>query len=141
MNNKFLVIIFFIFNSQLIISERILKMKDIAKSSYVPVKLGETFTIEIESDDQEINHTWILENGVELAKKNIVYPFNLKKDSSVDFYHNIGKERREVGRIYHFKFESKKSGDVELMFVKKIKDKVVEKKPINIKISNQIKDL
>jgi len=125
---------------------RIVKLKDFTgENSYLPVKCGQKFTIEIEGNPTT-GFQWSLESKSESVKDKLLTPLNLNEKNQGEFYsYNKKSEDTELkrlgaGGIYHFKFQSdeKKSGYEELTFIHKRPwtDEGSIKQKITVKVVN-----
>ncbi len=87
------------------------------ENAYLPVKVGEKFTIEI-NGNPTTGYLWILEKG---NKESLLTPLNLNENSSGEYFsHNTDDGRVGVGGIYHFKFQAgENSGEETLVFLNK----------------------
>lgn len=126
---------------------RILNLNDIKDlDSYIPIKLGQKFIIEIEGNPTT-GYMWSLENHDNLKNSNLVTPLNLDEHHSAEYYgKNYDKKTVQdekvrlsgTGGIYHFKFQanSEKIGEETLNFVYKRswENDGQSRKSINLKI-------
>jgi predicted secreted protein len=130
MNILFLIIFIILAYSKIKSNDeefRIVKLKDFTgENSYLPVKCGQKFTIEIEGNPTT-GFQWSLESKSESIKDKLLTPLNLNEKNQGDYYSYNKKsadseiKRLGVGGIYHFKFQSdeNKSGYEELAFIYK----------------------
>ena len=141
----FLIIIFFHENLTLIIQEsnagvRVVKLADFVENgSYLPVKSGEDFIIEIEGNPST-GYKWALENAEVVAKNKVLFPLNLDTNGSGLFY-NSNKEKSMLNGIYHFHFNTKKQGNEKLIFSYYKESQQSIKKTIEIHVRDVKKDL
>ena len=128
--------------------DRIIRLKELNLSdeeTYIPVKSGQKFTIELEGNITT-GYSWFLATPEKLEESNLLKPTNLKENHSAEYY-TIGDKtnndqevrRMGVGGIFHFKFlAGEKSGHEKLTFVYKRpwseEDKI--QKSINVKVVN-----
>lgn len=119
---------------------RVVRLRDLLEKSYLPVKFGEKFLIEIE--ERMINHfKWKLHpnhrNSKHPEELKLITPINL--DST-----NIGETfTREEKGVFHFKFEAGSvSGHEEVKFQKLdySHGKVKSEKKITISVSSAEKE-
>lgn len=92
------------------IEQRIVKIKDINLSddTYIPVKTGQEFIIELEGNPTT-GYSWFLLNPEKLNQENLLKATNLDKNNSGEFYSANSTENEEIrrmgaGGIFHFKF-------------------------------------
>lgn len=135
-----ILLIFCIF-SNLVLGERIIKLSDFKEeNSYLPVKRGQTFTIEIEGNPSR-GRIWKVDEPEKLAINNLLFPVNLDKDQSAVFYSSKGDQSNFSNGFYHFQFRASNhsNGHEKINFVfvdtneEKSKQKVI-KKSINIHV-------
>jgi predicted secreted protein len=131
---------------------RIIRLKELnldSKETYVPVKSGHNFTIELEGNPTT-GYSWFLETPEKLEKEGLLIPKNLNDKNSGEYYrrNEVDKNKNEVnklgsGGIYHFKFlAGEKNGHEEITFIYKRPWKTdaeasnLIKKSINVKVVN-----
>lgn len=128
--------------------ERIIKLKDLDlenKETYIPVKSGQFFTIELEGNPST-GYGWFVEDPEKLEREGLLKAKNLDKNNSGEYYRKeeeiFSTENEPIrlggGGIYHFKFLAEKNGHEEITFIYKRPwdntDQV--KKTLNIKVVN-----
>ena len=135
MNKKILLIAIFltiIFQNIVLIKseeDRIIRMKELnldSKETYIPVKSGQKFTIEIEGNPST-GYSWFLETPEKIERSGLLKATNLNKHNSGDYYRSseLNKNETEVlrvgsGGLFHFKFlAGEKSGHEEITFIYK----------------------
>ena len=132
-----LTLIYLIFHFFTAKSEKLIKLIDLLDSdSYIPVKRGQIFIIEIEGNPSE-GKVWTVDDPKRLISSNLINPLNLDDNNSSPFY-NSEVQSDFANGFYHFKFKSSKRnfGHEQITFVYKNKDRII-KKTINIHIINQ----
>jgi len=109
--------------------DRIIRLKELNLSdeeTYIPVKSGQKFTIELEGNITT-GYSWFLETPEKLQESNLLKPLNLKENYSADYY-TLGSNKNEQeeikrlgsGGIFHFKFlAGENNGHEKLVFVYK----------------------
>jgi len=129
--------------------ERIIRLKELNLSdeeTYIPVKSGQNFTIELEGNPTT-GYSWFLATPEKLQDSNLLKPTNLKENHSGDYFQlgtsnkNNESEIKRVGAggIFHFKFlAGENNGHEKLTFVYKrpwAEEGKIEKS-INVKVVN-----
>ena len=131
---------------------RIIRIKELnldSKETYIPVKSGHTFTIELEGNPTT-GYSWFLETPEKIEKEGLLIPKNLDKNNSGEYYrstennkdtNNTEIKRLGSGGIYHFKFlAGEKNGHEEITFIYKRSWEESNtnqiKKTINVKVVN-----
>ena len=86
---------------------KIIKLSEIdGKNSYVPLRAGTKFIIEIDGNP-DTGKVWFLDSPQLLEYQNLLKPLNLDNYNSADYYQNPNPEKHVgVDGIYHFKFET-----------------------------------
>lgn len=104
MNNFF---IFLIITLTIVCNnERIIKLSDFKdENSYLPVKRGQTFTIEIEGNPSR-GRIWKLEEPEKLNINALLFPTNLDKNNSAVFYSSKSDQSNYSNGFYHFQFKA-----------------------------------
>lgn len=129
--------------------DRIIRLKELNLSdeeTYIPVKSGQNFTIELEGNPTT-GYSWFLATPEKLQESNLLKPTNLKENNSGDYYQmgsankdNENEIRRVgAGGIFHFKFlAGENSGHEKLTFIYKRPwtDEGQIQKSINVKVVN-----
>jgi predicted secreted protein len=101
-----LIIISFIFVCN---NERIIKLSDFKEeNSYLPVKRGQTFTIEIEGNPNR-GRIWKVEDPEKLNINALLFPTNLDKNNSAVFYSSKSDQSNYSSGFYHFQFKATNS--------------------------------
>jgi predicted secreted protein len=128
---------------------RIINIDDLkGEGSYIPVKSGQKFIIEMEGNPTT-GFSWFLEHPEKLNRE-LIIPLNLNEKNSAEFYRKTSEKENEMkilgsGGIYHFKFQTHptNSGDEVLHFVYKRPwtNENEIRKSINIKVVNPNSDL
>ena len=86
------------------ISERVIKLSDFKEeNSYLPVKRGQLFTIEIEGNPSR-GRIWRVDEQDKLTINNLLVPINLDKDNTTIFYSSKGEQYSNG--FYHFQFRA-----------------------------------
>ena len=94
---------------------RVIKLVDFVENgSYLPVRNGEDFIIEVEGNPST-GYKWYLDNAEVVAKNKVLFPLNLDNKGSGQFY-NSHKDNTILNGIYHFQFSAKKQGNEKLFF-------------------------
>lgn len=144
-SKKFLIILTFLISLTTLLTneDRIIRLKDIeGENSYIPVRGGQKFTIEIEGNPTT-GYQWQLELPEKLTNKKMIKPINLKENNTSDYYTRQRMSEDEVhalgvGGIYHFKFQAneEKEGMEELTFIYKRPwtDEDQIQKKVNLKV-------
>ena len=121
-------------------NRRIIKLSDfLEQASYLPVKNGEEFIIEVEGNPST-GYKWYLDNAEIVAKNKVLFPFNLDSQASGLFY-NSHKDSSINNGIYHFHFSAKKPGNEKLVFAYYKQPKERVDKIIEIHVKDIKKDL
>jgi predicted secreted protein len=122
-------------------SDRVIKLSDFKDdNSYLPVKRGQTFTIEIEGNPTR-GRIWKIDEPEKLKFNSLLTPINIDKDNSAIFYSSKGDQSNYSNGFYHFQFQATNAstGHEKINFAfydtneEKSKQKVV-KKSINIHV-------
>ena len=126
------------------LSERVIKLSDFKEeNSYLPVKRGQTFIIEIEGNPTR-GRIWRLEEPEKLTISNLLRPINLDKENSTIFYSSKGDQSNFSNGFYHFHFQAADSmtGHEKIQFLyfdtNEPKSKPI-KKSINIHVVDPLK--
>lgn len=129
--------------------DRIIRLKELNLSdeeTYIPVKSGQNFTIELEGNPTT-GYSWFLATPEKLQESKLLKPTNLKENNAGDYY-QMGSQHKNneqeirrvgVGGIFHFKFlGGENSGHEKLSFVYKRPwtDEGQIQKSINVKVVN-----
>jgi predicted secreted protein len=97
------------------------------EASYLPIKGGEKFIIEIEGNPTT-GYNWYLDKKEELDQNSLITPLYLKENNLGEFYKNPSEQKQQneemrlgAGGLFHFKFQAsqKNSGSEVLNFVYK----------------------
>ena len=134
---------FFILLSLAVISftERVIKLSDFKEeNSYLPVRRGQTFTIEIEGNPSR-GRIWKIDEPEKLTINSLITPTNIDKNNTAIFYSSKGDESNYSNGFYHFQFKASNSttGHEKINFAfydtneEKSKQKAI-KKSINIHV-------
>ena len=129
--------------------DRIIRLKELNLSeeqTYIPVKSGQNFTIELEGNPTT-GYSWFLATPEKLQELKLLKPTNLNENHSGEYYqmgsqnkHNEDEIRRVgVGGIFHFKFlAGENSGHEKLSFIYKRPwtDEGQIQKSISVKVVN-----
>jgi predicted secreted protein len=130
---------------------RIININDFqGEGSYLPLKTGQKFIIELEGNPTT-GYYWFLDE-TEKINKELITPLNLNEKNSAEYYSINSQDDSEMkrvggGGIFHFKFQvhDVNSGSDVLNFVYKRPwtNKLEVRKKINLKVvnANEIKDL
>ena len=120
-------------------SERVIKLSDFKEeNSYLPVKRGQTFTIEIEGNPSR-GRIWKLDEPEKLTINSLLSPVNIDKNHSAVFYSSKGDQSNYSNGFYHFQFKAtnESTGHEKISFAfldtNESKQKVI-KKSINIHV-------
>ena len=98
---------------------RIIKLAEFTdNNSYLPIKAGLGFIIEIEGNPN-FGYEWYLDNSEEVIHNHILNPYNLLENNSTQFYFSPKRSLFEVNGIYRFGFitNKEKKGGQKLKFV------------------------
>ena len=123
---------------------RIININDFQGDSYLPLKTGQKFIIELEGNPTT-GYQWFLDD-VHKINKELVSPLNLNESNSADYYKRNDIEESEIkrvggGGVYHFKFQAHESnsGSEVLTFIYKRPwtNEGQIKKTINLKVINK----
>lgn len=129
--------------------DRVIRLKELNLSdeeTYIPVKSGNNFTIELEGNPTT-GYSWFLGAPEKLQELNLLKPTNLKENNAGEYYQlgtsskNNEEEIRRVGAggIFHFKFlAGENNGHEKLTFVYKRPwtEEGKIQKSINVKVVN-----
>ena len=122
-------------------TEKLIKLSDILDDdTYVPIRKGEIFIIEIEGNPSE-GKIWKVDNPQRLLIDNLLKPLNLNEDNTCTFYQSKAESGFANG-FYHFKFETsdKNIGHEQITFTFEdtINNKIIQK-TIRLHIINYAK--
>jgi len=128
--------------------DRIIRLRELNlndEETYIPVKSGQKFTIELEGNPTT-GYSWFLEMPEKLQETNLLKPINLKENNAGEYYSigNQNNKEEEIqrvggGGIFHFKFLSgENNGHEKLTFVYKRpwNEEGKIQKSINVKVVN-----
>jgi len=138
MYNKFFLFFFF-FSFLFAKPEKLIKLIDLLDDdTYIPIRQGQIFIIEIEGNPSE-GKVWTVYEPKLLISRNLIKPLNLDNSNSTTFYHSKTDSDFSNG-FYHFKFKSSKknTGYEEITFIYKFNQKTIQK-TIHIHIVSQPK--
>jgi hypothetical protein len=86
---------------------RVIKLSDFKDdNSYLPVRKGSVFTVEVEGNPKR-GRIWKVDEPEKLTINNIISPVNLDEARSGVFYSNKGEDSSVFSNgFYHFKFQA-----------------------------------
>ena len=119
--------------------EKLIRLVDLLEdNTYIPIRLGQVFIIEIEGNPSE-GKVWILNEPSLLISRNLIRPLNIDEKNSTKFYFSKTESDFSNG-FYHFKFKASKknNGYEEITFIYKFNDKIIQK-TIHVHIISQPK--
>jgi predicted secreted protein len=101
---------------------RLIKLSDLSdENSYIPVKAGQKFTLELEGNPTT-GYQWFVHNKLLLDENKTLKALNLDGYNVGEYYRKPNSGDRQmvgVGGYYHFKFEATKPGYENVTFVYK----------------------
>lgn len=109
-------------------SEKLIKLVDLLDDeTYIPIRQGQIFIIEIEGNPTE-GKVWMVDEPKLLLSRNLIHPLNLDENNSCTFYSSHTDSDFSNG-FYHFKFKASKRnmGYEEIKFVYKDTKKRIQK--------------